>query len=193
MSCLVEMSSLVQTIATKIITSKVDIKHEGKFKSTAKVAEILQKYLNAKYTIDAAYRSFSDRMRGPFRDSLVEHFAEHAKEERQAQYDIAMRLVGMGYDPVPGIIKVPQLTFNADQDVFIGCIFKALADLELDAIKRGRELIAISGDNTAMKVFAENLILVDTQHLDDLRRMWDFLWTLLKLDWKSRKNFLILK
>lgn len=139
---------------------------EGQFAaSDGQVVAHLQKFLNAKYAIDAAYRSFADRVRGPWRDALVDHWHTHAKEERDQAYDLAMKVVGLGADPVQTVVQIPQ----CQPDVVGFC--KALMDMELKAVENGRKLIVLAGDNTAMKVLAENLVLTDTQHLDDLRRM----------------------
>ncbi len=125
----------------------------------------LQKWLGAKYTIDVAYRNFADRIRGPWRDSLVDHWYEHAKEERSHTYDLTMKLVALGADPAATIIQVPQCTANVESFIM------TLAKMEKEAIQAGREAIKMAGDRTSLKVMAENFVLVDTQHLDDLRRM----------------------
>jgi bacterioferritin (cytochrome b1) len=139
---------------------------EGQFAAPdGQMVAHLQKFLSAKYAIDAAYRSFADRVKGPWRDALVSHWQEHAKEERDNAYDLAMRIVGLGADPMQTVVQVPACPAN----VFGFC--KVLMEMELKAIENSRRLIALAGDNTAMKVLAENIILVDTQHLDDLRRM----------------------
>ncbi len=139
---------------------------EGQFSAPdGQVLAHLQKYLGAKYVADAAYRSFADRVRGPWRDSLQQHWAEHAGEERRAAYDLAMKVSALGGDPSVSSISVPTCTAS------LPGLMQCLIDLELDAIENGRALIAMAGSNTAMVVLAENLVLQDTQHLDDLRRM----------------------
>jgi len=128
------------------------------------VIALLQKWLGAKYRIDAAYRSYADRVKGPWRDSLVAHWQEHAQEERAAAYDIAMKIVGFGGDPSVTILEVPQAPAD------LGAFCAVLMNLELQAIEKGREAISLAGEMTSLKVMAENLLLQDTQHLDDLRR-----------------------
>jgi bacterioferritin (cytochrome b1) len=125
----------------------------------------LQKWLHSKYRIYAAYRSFADRIRGPWRDSLVEHWQEHSDEETENAYDIAMKIVGLGGDPAVGNISVPLV--RPDVNEFCLC----LIDLELDAISTAHKIIEMSGTLTSLKIMAENIMIIDTQHLDDLRRM----------------------
>ena len=125
----------------------------------------LQKFLSAKYAIDMAYRNFADRIRGPWRDSLVEHWHEHAKEERQSTYDLSMKVVGLGGDPMQTYVQIPACTPN------VGAFMQVLMSMELDAIEAGRELSRLAGDNMGLRVLAENTVVLDTHHLDDLRRM----------------------
>lgn len=129
------------------------------------VIETLQAWLTAKYRIDAAYRSFADRVEGPWRDSLVAHWAEHAGEERKQAYDLAMKIVGLGGDPTVTTIDVPSVPRNLAS--FGAC----LVELELRAIETAHRVVAMSGGMASLRVFAEEIMLVDTQHLDDLRRM----------------------
>lgn len=128
---------------------------------------LLQKLLHSKYALDVMYRSFADRTKGLWRDALVDHWHDHAKEEREATYDVAMKIMGLGADAIVSNITLPQCPPNIEAFCMI------LGKLELETINIAREVINASGDNVSIKVFAENIILVDTQHLDDLRRMLD--------------------
>ena len=124
----------------------------------------LQKFLSAKYAVEMAYRNFADRIHGPWRDSLVEHWAEHAKDERQSIYDLSMKVVGIGGDPMQTYIQIPACTTN------VGAFMQVLMSMELEAIEAGRELAKLAGDNMGLRVLAENTVVLDTHHLDDLRR-----------------------
>ena len=125
----------------------------------------LSKLLTQKYALDIAYRSFADRVKGPWRDSLVNHWLDHASEERQASYDLAMRIVGFNADPIQQAIQIPACVPN------VFAMSKCLIQLELEAVRICRELITMAGDSTSLKVLSENIILEDTKHIDDLRRM----------------------
>jgi len=121
--------------------------------------------LSCKYAIEMAYRSFSDRVRGPWRDGLVEHWQEHAKDERQGSYDLAMKIIGLGGDP-----NICHIGYDpSGPDVTAFC--HTLAKMELDMIAKAQKVVDYSGDNTALRVMAENIMELDTHHLDDLRRM----------------------
>lgn len=132
---------------------------------TGQMIAHLQKWLAAKYRIDAAYRSFADRVKGPWRDSLVEHWTTHAGEERQAAYDLAMKIVGLGGDPNVTMIDVPMVPPD------LASLCMVLMNLELKAIEAARETMSMSGERVSLRVLAENICLQDTHHLDDLRRL----------------------
>ncbi len=125
----------------------------------------LQLFLSAKYAVEMAYRNFADRIRGPWRDSIVDHWHEHAQDERKSTYDLSMKVVGLGADPMQTYIQIPACTPNVD------AFMQVLMQMELEAIAAGRELATLAGDNMGLRVLAENTVILDTHHLDDLRRM----------------------
>lgn len=129
------------------------------------VVRCLMSLLKCKYAIESAYRSFADRVRGPWRDALVEHWQEHAKDERQHAYDIAMKIMGFGYDPDVGPIDLANTGNSLDE------LCASLIAMELQLIRESRQLIQMAGDHTSLIVLAENIALLDTHHLDDLKRM----------------------
>ena len=124
----------------------------------------LQKFLSAKYAISIAYLSFADRIRGPWRDAIVEHWQEHSEDERKNAYSLAMKIVGIGGDPIITNIQVPISTSN------ISSMIHVLMSMELEAIAVGRELAELAGESTGLRVLAENIVELDTHHIDDLRR-----------------------
>lgn len=125
----------------------------------------LNHFLGAKYAVENSYRSFADRVKGPWRDSLVDHWHEHAKDERQSAYDLAMKCVALGGDPMLTTVQVPPCPPN------LAGFMQVLMQQELDAIEAGRKLAQMAGDNMGLRVLAENTVVLDSHHLDDLRRM----------------------
>lgn len=130
------------------------------------IAHIL-KMLTDKNSIEASYRSFADRVKGPWRDSLVAHWQEHASEERKSSYDLAMKCVALGGDPILTTIQIPPCTPN------LSGFMQVLLAQELDAIAAGIKLAEMAGSNMGLRVLAENTVVLDSQHADDLRRWLD--------------------
>lgn len=117
-----------------------------------------------RYLMDICLRNHSDRLHGPWRDSLVDHWYEHAEEQRSMAYDLAMKLVAMGIDPSLTDIKIPA----SDND---------LNSMILDLSSRLRSLLAMgesilnTSPSSAIRIMIENHIVTDNQHLDDIIRM----------------------
>ncbi len=132
------------------------------------VLGLLNKFLQQKYTLDACYRYLVDRVHGPWRDALVEHWTEHSEDERKMAYDIAMKIVGIGSDPQLPSISIPAC--STDINDVITCLTK----LELETIET-EELIIKMVDNDLyppeLRLLLENHMLLDAHHLDDLTRL----------------------
>lgn len=138
---------------------------EGAFSvEIEQVLSTLQCLLEMKYSLQIAYRSFADRTRGPWRDALVSHWQDHAKDEKDHTYDIAMKIVGLGGDPAVCNISIPSCECS------LKAFFLCLIEMELRAVECGRSLIQMSGDNTALRLLMEEIVLLDSHHLDDLKR-----------------------
>ncbi len=152
-------------IATKIATGPVPAKEGVIAASLGEIVNHMNTFLTAKYCVENSYRSFADRVKGPWRDALVDHWHEHAKDERKGAYDLGMKIVALGGDPVQGTIQIPQSTAN------LANFCKLLMDQELGAIEAGRKLAEMAGQNAGLRLLAEEMILIDSHHLDDLRRM----------------------
>ncbi len=157
--------SLHSRIASRIAASPDAAKEGNLGAPLGEVLALLQTILTAKYSIEISYRSFADRVRGPWRDALVDHWQEHAKEERESAYQIAMKIVALGGDPIQTNIAIPPCT----PDVAAFC--KVLSTQEHAAIEACRKLVELAGDNTSLRVLVENTIVLDSQHNDDLIRM----------------------
>lgn len=125
----------------------------------------LSLWLNAKYVIDATYRSFADRVRGPWRDSLAAHWYEHAEDERKSSYALAMKIIALGADPMMGSIEIPQCPAN------LQAMCSVLAGLEIKAIENAYATMELASGDETIRILAEDIMLKDSHHLDDLIRL----------------------
>jgi bacterioferritin (cytochrome b1) len=130
----------------------------------AQIITHLIEWQNAKYTIDIAYRNFADRVKSPWRDALADHWYKHAEEERANAYNLSMKIISLGSDPTHTNIQIPPCPAT------LAGFCATLMDLEIKAIEKGKQAAAFAGENASLRVFAEDIILVDSQHLDDLKR-----------------------
>jgi len=130
-----------------------------------KVVKKLQALLRLKYTAVIMWMNYGDRVRAHFRDAIYDHFNVHLLEERDAAYDLAMKITALGGEPTPAVSRVPDIG-DLHQ------IFITLLQAEKELIVCGRELLLLCGENTGLRVLIENTVLVDQKHADDLRRMF---------------------
>jgi bacterioferritin (cytochrome b1) len=138
---------------------------EGAFSAPIdQIITSLGRLLSLKYATDIAYRSFADRLRGPWRDALVEHWQEHAKDERDATYDIAMKIMALGADPM--VVSIAVKPANSS----IGAFCDALKEIEYELISEARKICEMAGENRSLSLLMEEVILKDGHHLDDLHR-----------------------
>lgn len=122
------------------------------------------KLLKMKYTLILMYINYGDRIRAHFRDTLYAHFNEHMQEERTDAYHLAMKITALGGEPTPKIATIPDL--NDMHQIFV-----TLLQAEKELLQELRALTALAGDNLSLKVTLEQMVLTDSQHADDLRRM----------------------
>jgi bacterioferritin (cytochrome b1) len=127
------------------------------------VAQCL-KLLKLKYTTMLAYINYGDRIRAHFRDSIYEHFKEHADEEREDAYHLAMKITALGGEPTPKVATIPDVNE-------LHQMFMILLQMEKELLQELRNLSAMAGENLSIKVMLEQMALTDQQHADDLRRM----------------------
>lgn len=137
------------------------------------VSEYLLHYLNIKYKLHAMYRSFADRLRGPYRDAIVEHWHEHASDQMKSAYTIAMSLVAMKTEPVVSFSS----SHTTDSDFF------SMASQLLEVESLGVEILVCAlaqsasdheqtrGSEYGLRVTLEEQLVLDRHHIDDLVRM----------------------
>lgn len=130
----------------------------------SEVIPLLMSLHQQRYEMDIALRNHSDRLRGPWRDALVEHWYEHAEEQRSMAYDLAMKLVSMGQDPV-----LSNLT-RYGSDASLTSMLTELKQRLESMIKMG-EVILSMNPSSGVRIMVENHIVTDNQHLDDIVRM----------------------
>lgn len=130
-----------------------------------RLGTLIGKYFQSRVKAEIACRNNADRLQGPWRDSVVQHWKEHAEEHRSMIYDLSMKMITtLGMDP-----KVDFVTMAPDNPAFESL----LGDLE----SRSRELLDIGRQileldiGVELRVLIENQILTDSQHLSDAIRM----------------------
>lgn len=126
---------------------------------------LLHIYLNLRYKTEMAYRNSSDRLRGPWRDSVVEHWTEHSKFQREMSYDLSMKMMAVGLDPVVGPIGA-YAPGNSIEELTLG-----LRALLQGLIEAGKVILALVQSDDGFRILIENQLVLDTHQLSDNLRM----------------------
>lgn len=128
------------------------------------VIKQLNKILKLKYTGIILYTNYGDRLLAHWRDSVADHFTDHMKDERKGAYAIVRKITALGGAPDPKVAPMRSV------DDFHGMLME-LMTAEKDLIKEARALVEMAGENVGLRVMAEDLVVTDAHHLDDLRRL----------------------
>ena len=128
--------------------------------------EGLNQDLAAEYQAVVMYRTYASLVSGPFRPELRAFFESEIPDELRHAAFLADKIVALGGTPTTHMPDVP-VTFDNRQ-----MLENALrAEEETIARYTTRVQQAESSGEIAIKVELENLIVDETNHRDDLRRM----------------------
>lgn len=142
---------------------------EGQFtiptpQAVALMSELVQNEFKTLY----AYTVFGQSFRDLSRDSVAEHFQDHAGDELEhAEWLLRRMSVLGGPIQVPDIPPPPATTNPVE-------IIKIMIRMEQEGIAGWKRLLAISGDNP-QKIVIEDYMAKEQEHLDEL-------WQLLPQD-----------
>ena len=129
-----------------------------------KVVAQCNKLLRLKYSIMLMYVNYGDRIRAHYRDAIYQHFQEHMEEEREDAYHLTMKITALGGEPGTKVAPIPDAGT-------IESMMTNLLQAEKELIQELRVLAEMAGENLPLKVTLEQMVLTDSQHADDLRRM----------------------
>ena len=126
----------------------------------------LNQDLAAEYQAVIMYRTYASLVSGPFRPELRAFFEGEIPDELGHAAFLADKIVSLGGTPTLGAADVPAATDNR-------AMLENALRAEEDTIARYTTRVqqAESLGEIAIKVELENLIVDETRHRDDIRRM----------------------
>ena len=134
--------------------------------ATKELIDGLNEDLAAEYQAVIMYRTYAALVSGPSRRELREFFESEIPDELGHAATLADKIVALGGTPVtsPGAVPIVK-----DNKAMLETALKA----EEDTIARytTRAELAEQCGEVAIKVELENLIVDETNHRDDIRRM----------------------
>ena len=127
--------------------------------------------LAAEYQAVVMYRTYAALVSGPFRPELRTFFEGEIPDELNHAAFLADKIVSLGGTPTTRAEEVPIVAGNREM---LEVALKAEEDTIARYTKRAEQAEACG--EIAIKVELENLIVDETNHRDDIRRML--------MDWK---------
>lgn len=122
--------------------------------------------LAAEYQAVVMYRTYASLVTGPSRQELRAFFEGEIPDELGHAAFLADKIVALGGTPT---VDVPKVELTDDNRTMLENALRA----EVDTIKRYTERIdqAEKAGEIAVKIQLEDLIVDESQHRDDIRRM----------------------
>jgi bacterioferritin len=126
----------------------------------------MNKDLAAEYQAVVMYQTYAALVSGPFRPELRKFFEGEIPDELRHAAFLADKIVSLGGTPTTQAAEVPIVTGNRE-------MLEVALKAEEDTIARytARAELAERCGEVAIKVELENLIVDETNHRDDIRRM----------------------
>ena len=122
--------------------------------------------LAAEYQAVVMYRTYAALVSGPFRPELRTFFEGEIPDELNHAAFLADKIVALGGTPTTRAEEVPIVAGNREM---LEVALKAEEDTIARYTKRAQQAEACG--EIAIKVELENLIVDETNHRDDIRRM----------------------
>jgi bacterioferritin len=134
--------------------------------ATQELIDGLNEDLAAEYQAIIMYRTYASLATGPFRQELKAFFEGEIPDELAHAALLADKIVALGGTPTTRVEEVPSASNNREM------LENALA-AEVDTIRRYTTRIdqADRAGEISIKVQLEDLIVDESNHRDDIRRM----------------------
>jgi bacterioferritin len=126
----------------------------------------LNQDLAAEYQAVIMYRTYASLVSGPWRQELRAFFEGEIPDELGHAAYLADKIVALGGTPTVTVGPIPLTKDNKE-------MLENTLQAEIDTIERYTRRVeqAESAGEIALKVQLENMILDETTHRDDIRRM----------------------
>jgi bacterioferritin len=134
--------------------------------ATQELINGLNEDLAAEYQAVIMYRTYASLVTGPFRQELRGFFESEIPDELAHAAFLADKVVALGGTPVTSAPDVPMATDNRQ-------MLEHALQAEIDTIKRYTRRLeqAEAAGEIAIKIQLEDLIVDESNHRDDIRRM----------------------
>jgi bacterioferritin len=128
-----------------------------------KVIKVLNAALEHEMSSMVRYLHHSFIVAGPERGPLVELFRARVNDSAQHAISLGDKITALGGHPS---VKITQIYEPGDQTLTE--MLKEDLEVEKEHVDLYEDLLKEVGDNTAMKVYLENFVCEEQQHVDEL-------------------------
>ncbi len=134
--------------------------------NTKKLIDGLNEDLSAEYQAVVMYQTYASLVTGPYRQELRAFFESEVPDELGHAAFLADKIVALGGDPTTEVPKVPSAKTNKE-------MLENALQAEIETIDRYMKRIdqADEAGELSVKVRLEDLVVDESQHRDDIRRM----------------------
>jgi len=161
-----QRSEAVNILKSLIQKAEPDVTGELEGKFDVPLDEMisqLNKIVSAEYSQWMRWYHYAIVLRGHCRDSLAEHFSEHAEEELAHADAVAMRVIGLGGYPTTDMEHPDPLKDTEE-------IIKELLLREQEGMALYKKVHALCGENEGTRQILEGNMGQEQEHIDDLWR-----------------------
>lgn len=128
------------------------------------VTSHLAEMIKAEFVTHYAYKTYAQTFRDLSRDSVAQHFEEHAQDEMEHADFLLRRLSVLNGDaPVPNV-DAPAPLSNPES------IIQTMIDLEESGIEKWKKLVDMVGDDPTY-ITAEEYMAKELEHSDELKQL----------------------
>ena len=131
--------------------------------SNQQIIDKLNKIRATEQRMALIYRRAAQMVTGPYRNSLIEEFEDHAEEEDEHASRVMKRIMAMGGTLHEDVAVIPPWK-NLDE------LLEGLEDLEKEGIESWQELHRMLPENDAFRHYIEEALSTEQEHYDDVKQ-----------------------
>ena len=128
------------------------------------VIELLQRALTDEFQQWDLYYAYKSQLRGMARDSVSDHFADHAEEEASHIEILQRYIVGYNIQPTTERKEIPSLGAHPSMEEIV----KLQLHFEKHAVETYRELLTHLEETDPLRIEIENILAQEQEHAHDL-------------------------
>lgn len=133
------------------------------FERSSELISLLQEALRAEFQQWDLYHAYKDELKGLARDSIVDHFTEHASDEAEHISTLQRYLVSMGIQPTKEREVIPEIDALDPK-----AIIKLQLEFERKAVSTYRQILKAVEDTDPLRIEIEDILAKEQEHAHEL-------------------------